>query len=65
VLRGLDLSLTVSIHRHLFGAEGYSNSFTFWSSPRSQVGQRLFKGTWFEPLKLSARLPLEVEGRRQ
>src|SRR4051794_29636776 len=62
VLRGFDLGLTIfNSTGTYFGAEGYTNTFTFWFEPSFALGARFFKGTWFEKLSIAARVPLEVE----
>lgn len=62
VLRGFDLALTVFNSSGVyFGPEGYSDTFTLWIEPSFAFGKTFFKGSWFEKLSLSARIPLEME----
>jgi len=61
-LKGFDLSLTVFNSSGVyFGEGGYSNSFTLWVEPSWAFGKMLFKGTWFDKLNLTARIPVEAQ----
>ncbi len=59
---GLDLGFTSYFSSGLyFGAEGYTGTFSFWLEPSWSFGRAFLKGTWFEPMLLAARVPIEVE----
>ncbi len=61
-LKGFDLSLTVFDSSGVFfGEGGYSNDFTLWLEPSWSFGKTFFKGSWFEHLSFSSRIPVETQ----
>jgi hypothetical protein len=59
---GFDFGLTSFFSSGLyFAPEAWTGSFTFWLEPSWSFGRRFLKGTWFEPMLLAVRLPVELE----
>jgi hypothetical protein len=59
---GFDFGLTSFFSSGLyFAPEAYTGSLTFWLEPSWSFGRRFLKGTWFEPMLLAVRLPVELE----
>ncbi len=59
---GFDFGLTTFFSSGLyFAPEAYTGSLTFWLEPSWSFGRRFLKGTWFEPMLVAVRLPVELE----
>lgn len=59
---GFDFGFTTFFSSGLyFAPEAYTGSLTFWLEPSWSFGRKFLAGTWFEPMLLSVRLPVEIE----
>ncbi len=61
-LSGFDLSVSLFDTSGVYGgSEGYLNQLSIWIDPTFKLGKRFAEGTFWEPLAISAHLPLDVE----
>lgn len=61
-LGGFDFGFTSFFSSGLsFVPESYTGSLTFWLEPSWSFGRKFLAGTWFEPMLLTIRLPIELE----